>query len=84
MKGDILSFHMRLRSMICSKKLQRYGMRIRPSESTLVELNERDFSSESQLNRRQTVVKFRICPDKTKSTGRWRRILQRAAAIETT
>ena len=29
MKGDILSFLMRHRSMICSKRLQRYGMRIR-------------------------------------------------------
>ena len=36
MKGDILSFHMRHRSMICSKRLQRNSIRIPIEESYLV------------------------------------------------
>ena len=36
MKGDILSFHMMHRSMICSKRLQRNSIRIPIEESYLV------------------------------------------------
>ena len=36
MKGDILSFHMMHRSMICSKRLQRNSIRISIEESYLV------------------------------------------------
>ena len=36
MKGDILSFHMRHTSMICSKRLQRNSIRIPIEESYLV------------------------------------------------
>ena len=40
MKGDILSFHMRHRSMICSKRLQRNSIRIPIEESYLVILTQ--------------------------------------------
>ena len=40
MKGDILSFHMSHRSMICSKRLQRNFIRIPIEESYLVYLDD--------------------------------------------
>ena len=40
MKGDIHSYHMRYGSMISSKRLQRYGIIIRPGASALVHIED--------------------------------------------